>query len=162
MKKRIINVIGIVAIISIILSFRFGNSPVLINFDNEFDMTKYEVLNLDSTYLNLLDPKNVSQEELNEVYHSWTEFHQSVIFFINENNFKWGVQDSTISIINKIYFNKGGTIDYYGFKILNKSVTEEKKEEFKDILKSFSKSVKIDLERKDNFAQCGKTKYLNK
>ena len=118
-------------------------------------------MNLDSTYTNLLDPRNVTTDEYKIVAKSWSEFHKKISRFIKEENFKWEVPDSTITILNNIYFDKSGTIDYYTFKIKNPSVSTEKRTEYEKVLQKFSKEVRLDLNRDEKYAQCGKTKYLN-
>jgi hypothetical protein len=133
----------------------------VVNADDKIAFTEYRELNLDSSYTNLLDPRNVTESEYKDVKASWSEFHKKVSKFIKEENFKWEVPDSTISIVNRIYFDKNGTIDYYAFKILNPSIPAEKRIEFEKILKKFSKEIKLELKRNEQYAQCGKTKYLN-
>ncbi|MDA9056462.1 hypothetical protein N9K49_01270 [Flavobacteriaceae bacterium] len=128
------------------------------------DKTAYNALkkmNLDSTYTNLLDPRNVTADEYKLVAASWSGFHKKLSHFIKEENFKWEVPDSTITIMNRIYFDKNGTIDYYTFKIKNSSVTDEKIVEYKKVLQKFSENVKLDLKRTKNYAQCGKITYKN-
>ena len=71
-----------------------------------------------------------------------------------------GLTMTSINGQNK-YLDKNGTINYYVFNILNPSVSEEKKLEFEDILFKFSKDVQLELQRDQQFSQCGKTKYLN-
>jgi hypothetical protein len=133
----------------------------VVNADNKLAFTEFGKLNLDSIYTNLLDPKNVSETEYKVVMDPWSEFHKKVYTFIKAENFKWEVPDSTISIVNKIYFDKNGTIDYYAFKILNPSIPSEKRVEFEKVLEKFSKKIMLDLKRDEQYAQCGKTKYLN-
>ncbi|MDB4158058.1 hypothetical protein N9609_01060 [bacterium] len=133
----------------------------VVNANDKIAFAEFRELNLDSTYTNLLDPRNVTESEYKIVTESWSEFHKKVSKFIKEENFKWEVPDSTISIVNRIYFDKNGTIDYYGFKILNPSISAEKNEEFKKVLEKFSKEIKLELKRDKQYAQCGKTKYLN-
>ena len=140
---------------------QIAKEPKVVNFDNKLAFQEFSKMNLDSTYINLLDPRNVSESEHKSVIKSWTEFHQKVSKFIKEENFKWEVPDSTISVLNRIYFDKNGNIDYYAFKILNPSIAAEKQSEFENILEKFSKEIKLDLKRDEQYAQCGKTKYLN-
>lgn len=135
--------------------------PKIVSGNNEMAYNEIKKLNLDSTYTILLDPRNVSESEYKIVVESWSEFHKKVSQFIKEENFKWEVPDSTITIFNRIYFDKNGTIDYYTFKIKNPSVSSEKQAEYEKVLQKFSKEVKLDLKRSEQYAQCGKTKYLN-
>jgi len=135
--------------------------PKIINFDNKTEFKEYRKLNLDSLYPNLLDPSKSSEKEFKEVVKSWSELHQKVSSFMKDEDFVWSVEDSTISIVNKIYFNKNGTIDYFFFRILNPSIPDSKKMEFASVLQKFSESIIINLNRDSKYAQCGKTKYIN-
>ena len=93
---------------------------------------------------------------------SWTDLHQSIGKYLSENEFKWEVKDSSITIVQKIYFNTNGEIENYFFNVLNKNVTKEKQEQFANLISSFAKGNKIQFKKDEKFAQCGKTKYLNK
>lgn len=135
--------------------------PKIVSGNNEMAYNEIKKLNLDSTYTNLLDPRNVSESEYKIIAKSWSEFHKKVSQFIKEENFKWEVPDSTITIFNRIYFDKNGTIDYHTFRIKNPSVSDEKQAEYEKLLQKLSKEVKLDLKRSEQYAQCGKTKYLN-
>lgn len=135
--------------------------PKVVSAHNKIALNEIRELYLDSTYTNLLDPRNVTESEYKDVTKSWSEFHKKVSKFIKEENFKWGVPDSMITIANRIYFDKNGTIDYYTFKIRNKSVSAEKSAEYEKVLQKFSKEVKLDLKRDKNYAQCGNIKYAN-
>lgn len=135
--------------------------PIVISFNNKAVFNKFKTLNLDSTYTNLLDPRNVSPSEYQEVTAAWSDFHNKVNNYLYEIDFKWEVTDSAITVFNKIYFDKNGAVDYYAFKVLNPGVSEEKQIEFEKILKQFSKEKTLNLKRDNQFAQCGKTKYIN-
>ncbi|MBU2527320.1 MAG: hypothetical protein KKC03_12035 [Bacteroidetes bacterium] len=139
----------------------FKNEPKVVSGDNEEAFNEIKKLNLDSIYPNLLDPKNVTESEYQEVEKSWVKFHENVSEFIKFENFDWEVPDSTITVLNRIYFSKEGTVDYYTFKIMNHSVSAEKRAEYEKVLQKFSENVKIDLDRNEQYAQCGKIKYLN-
>jgi len=136
-------------------------NPKVINFDNKTEFNDYRKLNLDSLYPNLLDPSKSTETEFKAVIKSWSEFHQKVSSFMKDEDFTWSVEDSTISIVNKIYFNKTGSIDYYVFRIINPSISISKKLEFETVLQKFSKSIRMNLTRDSKYAQCGKTKYIN-
>jgi len=142
-----------------------GNSveidPKIVSFDNRLAFAEFRKLNLDSSYTNLLNPANSTETEFEVVMESWTQMHQKVSKFIKEENFKWEVSDSTITINNRIYFDKDGTIDYYAFKIINPSVPLEKRRAYEKVLQKFSKQIKLDLPRDEKYAQCGKIRYLN-
>jgi hypothetical protein len=135
--------------------------PKIVNGINEIAYNEIKKMNLDSTYTDLLDRRNVSESEYKIVVESWYEFHKKVSQFIKKENFKWEVPDSTITILNRIYFDKSGTIDYYLFRIRNASVSAEKQTEYQKVLQKFSEEVTLDLKRVEKYAQCGKIKYLN-
>ncbi|WP_417558859.1 hypothetical protein [Mesoflavibacter zeaxanthinifaciens] len=137
------------------------NETKVVSVDNELAYEKIKPLNLDSHYTNLLDPRNTTETELKKAMKAWSEFHKNVSEFIKSEKFDWEVPDSTITVVNKIYFSKKGTVDYYTFKIMNETVTPEKKEAYEKVLQKFSEKVKIDLERDEQYAQCGKIKYVN-
>ena len=137
------------------------SKPTVVNFDNKLAFGEFNQLNLDDKCVNLLDPRNTSDAEREAVINSWTNFHKKVNEFLEEENFSWEVPDSTISIYNRIYFDKNGNVNYYVFNINNPSITEDKKTEFENVLMQFSKNVKLELQRDQEFSQCGKTKYLN-
>jgi hypothetical protein len=135
--------------------------PKIVNGINEIAYNEIKKMNLDSTYTDLLDRRNVSESEYKIVVESWYEFHKKVSQFIKKENFKWEVPDSTITILNRIYFDKSGTIDYYLFRIRNASVSAEKQTEYQKVLQKFSEEVTLNLKRVEKYAQCGKIKYLN-
>ena len=135
--------------------------PKVVSGTNEIAYNEIKKMNLDSTYTNLLNPRNVSESEYKIVAESWSEFHKNVSKFIEQEKFEWEVPDSTITILNRIYFDKNGNIDYYTFKIKNPSVSPEKIAEYEKALQKFSKEVKLDLKRNEKYAQCGKIKYIN-
>ena len=136
-------------------------APTVVNFDNTQALNAFTALNLDHTYTNLLDPRNVAPEEYQAITASWAAFHKKVDKYLKATDFKWNVPDSTISIVNRIYFDKNGAIEYYMFRVINPSVPAEKRAEFEAVLQEFSKEVQLDLSRDEQFAQCGKTKYVN-
>ena len=45
------------------------------NFNNEESLSTYKEMNLDNDYMNLLDPRNIMEEEQKEVFESWSSFH---------------------------------------------------------------------------------------
>ena len=136
-------------------------NPKVINFDNKLAFNDFSKLNMDDKCINLLDPRNTAEDERESVINSWSNFHKKVTKFLEEENFDWEVPDSTIRIYNRIYFDKDGNINYYVFNIKNPSISMEKKVEFENVLLKFSKNVQLELQRDQEFAQCGKTKYLN-
>ena len=130
------------------------------NFHDKEQLEAYTALNLDDTHPNLLNPQ-VSQDEISKVIGTWSDLHQRVGKHLAEHNFSWGVEDSSIAIVQKIYFKPDGEVTHYFFNVLNKSVSKKKKEEFSNLLKSFASENKINITREEQFAQCGKTRYMN-
>lgn len=130
------------------------------NFDNKQQLSDYNKLNLDQTHPNLLNPQ-IARSDYNSVRKSWTDLHQSIAEYLAKNEFNWGVEDTSIVIVQKIYFNANGEIKDYFFNVLNENVTKEKKEQFANLITAFAKSNKIELNRDKQFAQCGKTKYMS-
>ncbi len=131
------------------------------NFDDKEERAEYTSMNLDETHPNLLNPE-ISKSDYRSVIESWTGLHQRIGTFLGENEFTWGTRDDTIRIVQKIYFEPNGRIKTYFFKVANETVTKEKKEEFANLIAAFAQTNRIDLQRDQSFAQCGKTKYLNK
>jgi len=131
------------------------------NFSNKLELATYNKLNLDESHPNLLNPQ-ISKTDHNAIIDSWTDLHQKIGSYLSQNDFSWEVEDSTISIVQKIYFKPNGAIKHYFFNVLNKSITEEKKVQFSNLIIEFAKRNQIAIKRDKPFAQCGKTKYLNK
>ncbi|MCX2743172.1 hypothetical protein OO013_04810 [Mangrovivirga sp. M17] len=141
---------------------KIKNQPITFSLANEEELKKLESLKLDSGYVNLLLPAYNSEENIQKVRRSWSDLHQELGDYLSKNNFDWGVGDSSISLFNKIYFAEDGTIDYYAFKVITPSVSEETTKNFEKLLKEFSSEVKLDLGQNKNFAQCGKSRIMNK
>lgn len=139
----------------------FALNRQVISIENDSLVEISKKLNLDSVYPNLLDPRISKRADFDRVFELWTSFHQRVNKYIKEQNFKWEVKDSFISVTNKLYFDKTGKVDYYFYRIDNPGVSEEKKKEYEKVLESFVKNVQIDLAMDNKFGQCGKIKYLN-
>lgn len=137
-----------------------SNNPNVVNYDDKMTFEEIKKLKLDDYYPNLLDPKLSSESDYKKVVLSWTKFHQEISSYLKEAQFQWEAADSSISIVNKIYFDKDGRVEYYVFRITNPSVSAKKKAEFTQIILDFSKNVKIDLIREEQFSQCGKTRLL--
>lgn len=131
------------------------------NFDNELELKEYQGLKLDETHPNLLNPE-ISACDLQEVIQSWTDLHHKIGNFISDKGFNWEVEDESIKVVHKFYFESNGQIKYYFFRVLNKSVAANKKDEFGKIIQEFAMVYKINIDKKYEFAQCGKTKYWNK
>ena len=131
----------------------------IVNFEDKPAFEEYLALNLDDTHPNLLIPEN-SEADHAAVLKSWSDLHQRIGSYLAENNFSWGVEDSSITMLQKIYFEPNGEIKTYFFRIFNENVSEETKAEFASLLRDFAVDNRIEIQRDGNFAQCGKTRYL--
>ena len=128
--------------------------------NNSDELSAYGKMELDSIYPNLLDP-TVSGDSIEYVMNSWMLLHQAISTQLDRNAFTWQSQDSIIEILHKVYFNKDGQIDYYLFKIFNESVNDSIVSAFSVELDSFTNNYVMQLDMDRNYAQCGKTSYMN-
>jgi len=135
--------------------------PKIINFENEKKFKRVSELKLDSLHPNLLDNRNADKKEMQDVINSWKTYHKEFSLYLKECGFKWDVVDSTITVMNKIYFDKNGNLKHHIFKTLNSNISKKKKEEYEKLLNEFSVMAKIELTRDYQFAQCGKVTYKN-
>ena len=136
------------------------NTVSIYNYSNQEELDEYNQLNLDESHPNLLNPE-ISKSDYNAAVESWTELHQQIGSYLSKNSFSWGVDEKTISIVQKIYFEPNGQISRYFFRVLNQDVTKETKEQFARLISDFAKTHSIDFQLDHKFAQCGKTKYSN-
>lgn len=134
----------------------------VVNIQNVAAFTAFKKLNLDETHRNLLNSKHTTPETYKEVLASWKSFHQQIGKLMETHDFSWGSSDETIALVNKVYFEKNGKVKYYAFRVLNKTVTQEKKEVFQNLIAANIEQLTIPLQRTTVFAQCGKIKYRNK
>ena len=130
------------------------------NYDNEQDLIQYNTLDLDQSHPNVLNPQ-ISKADYDSVTKSWTALHQNIGAYLAKRDFNWDVEDETIMIVQKIYFEPNGSIKHFFFKILNPNVAFHKKEQFGRLISTFSKSNGINFQLDNRFAQCGKTQYSN-
>ena len=133
---------------------------VVVNFDDKEKLSEFLALNLDDTHPNLLNP-DISKTDHDAVLKSWEDLHQRIGSHLAENNFTWGIEDSSITIVQKIYFKPNGAIETYFFNVLNKDVTLEKKEQFAVLIADFAGKNRLGIQQEGSFAQCGKTRYQN-
>ena len=143
-----------------VINEAINESIGIFNFQDKEEFSVYTSLNLDESYPNLLDPQ-ISKSDHNTVIESWSDLHQRIGTFLSDNEFTWGVEDKSISILQKIYFDPNGKIKYYFFRVFNENVTNEKQEQFANLIAEFAETNRIDFQTDTSFAQCGKTKYLN-
>lgn len=78
----------------------YTNEISIFNYDNKHDLLEYNKLKLDESHPNLLNP-NVSKSDYNLVKKSWISLHQNIGEYLSDNEFKWGVKDSSITIFHK-------------------------------------------------------------
>jgi hypothetical protein len=126
---------------------------------NERLKIDFQKLELDKNHPNLLNP-SISKDSIKSVYASWTKLHQDLNIFLKKKNFDWGIEDEKIKLFNKIYFTENGQIKIYAYNIFNE-VTEEKARMYGELVKEFSKGIRISVERDFDFAQCGKIVFPN-
>lgn len=124
------------------------------------ELSAFGDMELDSLYPNLLDP-TVSGDSIESVMNSWMLLHQAISTQLDRSDFSWETSDSIIAILHKVYFNKSGKIDYYFFKVFNESVSDSVVSAFAVELDSFTNNYLMQLEVNRNYAQCGKTSYMN-
>ena len=136
------------------------DAVVVVNFDDKQGLSEFLALNLDDTHPNLLNP-DISKTDHDAVLKSWGDLHQRIGSHLAENNFTWGTEDSSITIVQKIYFKPNGAIETYFFNVLNQNVTPEKKEQFAVLIADFAAKNQLDFQQEGRFAQCGKTRYQN-
>ncbi|TBW30050.1 hypothetical protein [Gramella sp. KN1008] len=130
------------------------------DYEDRTEFSQYEQLNLDKDHPNLLNPE-ISKNEMDKVIASWTELHQNIGQYLQENDFEWQVEDSEIMIVHKFYFNPDGSIHSYFFKMLNEGISASQRKKYSELVTEFAKTQKIGLTKDFQFAQCGKTKYPN-
>lgn len=156
MKKTLL-IIGLIFFVSC----KNKEKGIVVNSQNELKYSKIKKLELDKHYHNLLSPNNRAKKEYTEVAKTWGDFHRQIGKIVKENNFTWNVKDSSITVLNRIYFTKNGEVDYYTFRVLNKNVSNAKKAEYEKLLAGNISKVKINLKRDKQYAQCGKVRYQN-
>tara|TARA_R110001606_G_C14950722_1_gene600510 strand:- start:44 stop:547 length:504 start_codon:yes stop_codon:yes gene_type:complete len=130
-----------------------------LNEYSEKEKSVFLEMNLDENHPNLLDP-NINVETFEEVSNSWKKLHSDLYQFLKKNNFDWDSNSKNIKVFNKIYFTSEGKIKVYAFRILS-DISKEKNIEYEALIKEFTKSIRINIERDFNFAQCGKASFPN-
>ncbi|MFY7669579.1 hypothetical protein ACOSP6_00690 [Tenacibaculum sp. MEBiC06402] len=133
----------------------------VVGFHDSVAISSLQKLQLDDSYINLLNPSFSKKEEYQAIIKSWSNFHNNVNEILTENEFSWGVPDSSITVVNKIYFTKNGKVNNFLVNIKNENVTLETKNEYVKLLNNNLNKLSIDLKRDKQFAQCGKVKYKN-
>ena len=152
--------LGVIVVFITLFSCKQEKGSV-VSLHNLTEYEKIKKLQLDDSYINLLNPSLSDKEEYETILKSWSSFHNKVNDVLTKNNFSWGVADSSITVVNKIYFKKDGTINYFLVNIKNEHVSDETKNTYVSLLKNNLDKLTIDLTRDNQFAQCGKVKYKN-
>jgi len=161
--RKILKSIIVISVIIEIISCKGKNENKKVrvfNFDNKIELYEYNKLKLNETHPNLLNPE-ISKSEYSTIAQSWINLNQNIGKYLSNKKFTWGVKDSTITVIQKFYFNKEGEITNYFFRLKNKNISKEKKEQFANLISDFAKDNKINLKKDKSFAQCGNAKYIN-
>lgn len=157
MKKIILSLIIIVSC----FACDPKESPMVVGVHDIIQFERFKKKGLDTQFDNLLNPKFSTKEVYAEVVNSWRGFHTNVQKVLKEYKFDWKVDDTAITIVNKIYFNKNGTIKYYLVNIKNDAISNETKDQFVKLLEENLSKLSIGLQRDQQFSQCGKIKYKN-
>lgn len=122
------------------------------------DSTFKSAVHVDSTKAVFKTEKE--QESMGKAY---IKLLQDLGKHLSDNNFHW---DKPTRCFNRIYFNPDGTIEYFLFNFIGKSIEErpsdEQQEMFKKLLNDFIKHYKIDMKADTKFAQCSPTTYMPK
>lgn len=126
----------------------------------EESRAKFEALDLDKNHPNLLNP-DISKNEIDKVIGSWTELHQDIAKYLKTNDFEWGVEDPEVMLLHKFYFEPDGKIKTYFFRVFNEEVSDARREEYSKLITEFVRTHRIAITQDFQFAQCGKTKYIN-
>lgn len=132
----------------------------VISFSDSVAFADFQDAELDNYYPDLMRPEN-QNGDAEEIIKAWSSIHQKIFTFLNQEGFEWESDDPRIQIVNRIYFNPDGTVKHYFFRVLNNSVNQEKRMEFRSILEKYFDELKIDLIQSSIFAQCGKSSYPN-
>lgn len=133
----------------------------VVGVHDKINFEKFKNQELDKSYKNLLNPNNTAEEEYKAVINSWKEYHTKVSSILQENNFSWGIKDPSVTIFNKIYFNKKGKVNHILVNVKNEKISNETKSAYVSLLKNHINELSINLKRANQFAQCGKIKYKN-
>lgn len=121
------------------------------------ELQAYDNLKLDATHANLLDP-SASEENINEVLASWSDFHQRIGQHLADNEFSWNIEADDIQVIHKVYFDPSGQVTNYFFRVISSQVSEETRNEYARLVAGFVTTERIDYTMSTQFAQCGKTR----
>ncbi|MGB0346143.1 MAG: hypothetical protein ACPGGA_01585 [Balneolaceae bacterium] len=121
------------------------------------ELQAYDNLNLDATHANLLDP-SASEQDINEVLASWSDFHQRIGQHLADNEFSWNIEADDIQVIHKVYFDPSGQVTNYFFRVISSQVSEETRNEYARLISDFIETERIDYTMSTQFAQCGKTR----
>lgn len=122
---------------------------------------KFKKLGLDETHQNLLNPNFSTKEQYIQVIDSWRSFHEKVNEILQSNKFSWGVAKLSVTVVNKIYFDKNGNVNHFLVNITDPDVSDKVKEHYRKLLADNLDKLSINLKREEQFAQCGKVKYQN-
>ena len=99
--------------------------------------------------------KGAQQDQFITAYSSLLN---SLAVYLNNNNFKWAMPTR---IFNRIYFAPDGSINYYLVNLVGTNLTDEKQQQFLNLLNSFIKTNKINITADTRFAQCSPVIYKN-
>lgn len=129
---------------------------VIFRFSDSEALRTYEGLQLDASHPNLMNPQ-ISDTDYDTVIHEWTQLHQALGQQLASEDFNWGVTDSTVKIVHKIYFNPEGKITHYFFRVLHPTMADSTKVQLAKVIQAFANNYSIGINRNERFAQCGKS-----
>lgn len=114
---------------------------------------------LDSTYQSGIhsDPDlAVFGDQQNEYIQAYYALIRDLTSYLNTNDFRWGGQTRCF---NRIYFNPDGTIEYFIYEFEEGEISDERKEQFEQLLNEFIVDTKFPLSKNVRFAQCSPVNY---
>lgn len=89
---------------------------------------------------------------------SYKKLLQDLGKYLKTNHFYW---EKVTRGMNRIYFNKDGSIDYFLYSFNPpEQLTKEQEEKFKELLNKFIANYKFPLTAKVKFAQCSPVTFM--
>lgn len=155
------------AIFSILITFLLfsfgciqqGTKPlVVVNYGDATAHAKFNTLELDSVYVNLLSTIQ-NEKDGDTLYNRWLSFHKNLAQRVKDKNFNWGKKDSSVIIWDRVYCNPDGKIEYYIYNVIDTTVTEERKMAYGELIKSLDPPLKYNVSRETQYAQCGSYRH---
>lgn len=99
-----------------------------------------------------------TNEMADSLVRAYTNFLQGLGVYLKEHDFKW---EQPTRCWNRIYFNRGGSVDYYLFDFKT-AVSDEKIQRYKELFRQYVATHKIGITATVDFAQCSPVTYMDK